>query len=95
MRTVWDIIKSPVITEKALAAKEETQDTQSVADLPSRSTRHQAGDQVGSRDDLPGEGGPRAHDQLHGQDGAARTLRRPQAFLEESVRNSEAGREAG
>ena len=26
MRTVWDIIKSPVITEKALAAKEETQD---------------------------------------------------------------------
>ena len=27
MRTVWDIIRSPVITEKALAAKEETQDT--------------------------------------------------------------------
>ena len=27
MRTVWDIIKSPVITEKALSAKEETQDT--------------------------------------------------------------------
>ena len=27
MRTVWDIIKSPVITEKALAAKEETQET--------------------------------------------------------------------
>ena len=26
MRTVWDIIKSPVITEKALEAKEETQD---------------------------------------------------------------------
>ena len=26
MRTVWDIIKSPVITEKALMAKEETQD---------------------------------------------------------------------
>ncbi len=26
MRTVWDIIKSPVITEKALSAKEETQD---------------------------------------------------------------------
>ena len=26
MRTVWDIIKSPVITEKALAAKEETQE---------------------------------------------------------------------
>ncbi|MGZ8848061.1 MAG: 50S ribosomal protein L23 [Pyrinomonadaceae bacterium] len=26
MRTVWDIIKSPVITEKALVAKEETQD---------------------------------------------------------------------
>lgn len=25
MRTVWDIIKSPVITEKALVAKEETQ----------------------------------------------------------------------
>ena len=23
MRTVWDIIKSPVITEKALVAKEE------------------------------------------------------------------------
>ena len=28
MRTVWDIIKSPVITEKALVAKEETQDQQ-------------------------------------------------------------------
>ncbi len=26
MRTVWDIIKSTVITEKALVAKEETQD---------------------------------------------------------------------
>jgi large subunit ribosomal protein L23 len=26
MRTVWDIIKSPVITEKALVAKEESQD---------------------------------------------------------------------
>ncbi|HLL76571.1 MAG TPA: 50S ribosomal protein L23 [Pyrinomonadaceae bacterium] len=26
MRTVWDIIKAPVITEKALIAKEETQD---------------------------------------------------------------------
>lgn len=26
MKTVWDIIKSPVITEKALVAKEETQD---------------------------------------------------------------------
>jgi large subunit ribosomal protein L23 len=28
MRTVWDIIKSPVITEKALVAKEETQEKQ-------------------------------------------------------------------
>src|SRR3979409_1389665 len=27
MRTVWDIIKSPVITEKALDAKEEAQGT--------------------------------------------------------------------
>src|SRR3989442_8760769 len=27
MRTVWDIIKSPVITEKALVAKEDSQDT--------------------------------------------------------------------
>ena len=26
MRTVWDIIKSPVITEKALSAKEETEE---------------------------------------------------------------------
>jgi len=26
MRTVWDIIKSPVITEKALMAKEESQE---------------------------------------------------------------------
>ena len=26
MRTVWDIIKSPVITEKALSAKEESQE---------------------------------------------------------------------
>jgi large subunit ribosomal protein L23 len=28
MRTVWDIIKSPVITEKALVAKEESQEKQ-------------------------------------------------------------------
>jgi len=27
MRTIWDIIKSPVITEKALVAKEETQES--------------------------------------------------------------------
>ena len=27
MRTVWDIIKSPVITEKALVLKEESQDS--------------------------------------------------------------------
>lgn len=26
MKTIWDIVKSPVITEKALIAKEETQD---------------------------------------------------------------------
>ncbi|MDX6612226.1 MAG: large subunit ribosomal protein [Blastocatellia bacterium] len=26
MRTIWDIIRSPVITEKALVAKEESQD---------------------------------------------------------------------
>ena len=26
MRTLWDVIKSPVITEKALVAKEESQD---------------------------------------------------------------------
>lgn len=27
MRTIWDIIKSPVITEKALVGKEESQDS--------------------------------------------------------------------
>ena len=26
MRTIWDVIKAPVITEKALVAKEESQD---------------------------------------------------------------------
>ena len=34
MRTVWDIIKSPVITEKALAAKEESQDTHQLQPVP-------------------------------------------------------------
>src|SRR5262247_4161406 len=34
MRTVWDIIKSPVITEKALAAKEESQDTRQLVTFP-------------------------------------------------------------
>ena len=38
MRTVWDIIKSPVITEKALAAKEESQDTHQL--LTFRVDRH-------------------------------------------------------
>jgi len=38
MRTVWDIIKSPVITEKALVAKEESQDRQQL--LTFRVDRH-------------------------------------------------------
>jgi len=38
MRTVWDIIKSPVITEKALVAKEETQDKKQL--LTFRVDRH-------------------------------------------------------
>src|SRR5689334_5553766 len=33
MRTVWDIIKSPVLTEEALAAKEETQHSQQLLTL--------------------------------------------------------------
>ena len=38
MRTVWDIIKSPVITEKALMAKEVSQDSQQL--LTFRVDRH-------------------------------------------------------
>ena len=38
MRTTWDIIKSPVITEKALIAKEETQDRRQL--LTFRVDRH-------------------------------------------------------
>ncbi|MBC7910922.1 MAG: 50S ribosomal protein L23 [Pyrinomonadaceae bacterium] len=38
MRTVWDIIKSPVITEKALMAKEESQDARQL--LTFRVDRH-------------------------------------------------------
>jgi len=38
MRTVWDIIKSPVITEKALTAKEESQDRRQL--LTFRVDRH-------------------------------------------------------
>jgi large subunit ribosomal protein L23 len=38
MRTVWDIIKSPVITEKALVAKEATQDKKQL--LTFRVDRH-------------------------------------------------------
>jgi large subunit ribosomal protein L23 len=38
MRTTWDIIKSPVITEKALIAKEETQDKRQL--LTFRVDRH-------------------------------------------------------
>ena|SRR5947209_925319 len=38
MRTVWDIVKSPVITEKALVAKEETQDARQL--LTFRVDRH-------------------------------------------------------
>ena len=84
MRTVWDIIKSPVITEKALVAKEETQDTRQL--LTFRVDRRATKPEIKSavEIDFSGEGGPRAHDQFHGQDGAARTLRRPQAVVEES-----------
>jgi|SRR5215813_4077535 len=38
MRTIWDIVKSPVITEKALLAKEETQDRRQL--LTFRVDRH-------------------------------------------------------
>ena len=38
MRTIWDIVKSPVITEKALEAKEETQDRRQL--LTFRVDRH-------------------------------------------------------
>ena len=38
MRTVWSIIKSPVITEKALAAKEESQEARQL--LTFRVDRH-------------------------------------------------------
>jgi large subunit ribosomal protein L23 len=38
MRTTWDTIKSPVITEKALIAKEETQDNRQL--LTFRVDRH-------------------------------------------------------
>lgn len=38
MRTIWDIVKSPVITEKALMAKEETQDRRQL--LTFRVDRH-------------------------------------------------------
>lgn len=38
MRTTWDIVKSPVITEKALIAKEETQDRRQL--LTFRVDRH-------------------------------------------------------
>jgi len=38
MRTIWDIIRSPVITEKALVAKEETQDSRQL--LTFRVDRH-------------------------------------------------------
>lgn len=38
MRTIWDIIKAPVITEKALVAKEESQDRRQL--LTFRVDRH-------------------------------------------------------
>jgi large subunit ribosomal protein L23 len=38
VRTIWDIIKSPVITEKALVAKEESQDKRQL--LTFRVDRH-------------------------------------------------------
>ncbi len=38
MRTIWDIIRSPVITEKALVAKEETQNSRQL--LTFRVDRH-------------------------------------------------------
>ena len=48
MRTVWDIIKSPVITEKALVAKEESQDTGQLLTFRVDQARDKAGNQVGS-----------------------------------------------
>jgi large subunit ribosomal protein L23 len=43
MKTVWDIIKSPVITEKALMAKEESQDTRQLLSfrVDRKATKHE------------------------------------------------------
>ncbi len=88
MRTVWDIIKSPVITEKALVAKEESQDTGQLLTfrVDRRATKPEIKSAVETIFQVKVDRG--AHDQLHGQDGAPRTLRRPQAFVEESLRDA-------
>ena len=95
MRTVWDIIKSPVITEKALVAKEETQDRRQLLTfrVDRRATKPEIKTAVETIFQVKVDQVRTA--QYHGQDGPARALRRSQAFLEESICDAEAGREAG
>ena len=69
MRTVWDIIKSPVITEKALVAKEETQDRRQL--LTFRVDRRATKPEIKTRrrNDLSGQSRRGPDGAVHGQDG--------------------------
>ena len=94
MRTIWDVVKSPVITEKALIAKEETQDRRQL--LTFRVDRHATKPEIKSAvETIFRCRSIGADHQFHGQDGAARPARRSQALVEESVRYLETRREAG
>ena len=86
MRTVWDIIKSPVITEKALVAKEETQDGKQL--LTFRVDKNATKPEIKS-----------AIERIFDVNVATvRTKnymgKRPQAFVEESLRHAQRRRKA-
>ena len=73
MKTIWDVLKGPVITEKALKLKEKSTDSRQAGACISRRTgREQARDQAGGRDDLQGQGRRCADHQLPRQGSAPR-----------------------
>ena len=81
MKSAYQIIRRPVITEKGLAIKE-TQNTL----VFQVASRHQDRNQTGRAVHLQSEGAVRTHGKLSGQRASSRKVRRLSTGLEEGIR---------
>ena len=88
MKSAYQIIRRPVITEKGLAIKE----NQNTLVFQVRRASDQDRNQTGRAVHLQGEGAVRAHRQLSGQRAPPGKVRRLSSGLEEGIRTAEVGR---